>query len=46
MPIVETEMSKRCVDGGFLEVDELNSFHLEYSVKGSDVKVIPLIWLC
>ena len=39
MPIVETEMSKRCVDGGFLEVDELNSFHLEYSVKGSDGKV-------
>ncbi|XP_048613434.1 uncharacterized protein LOC125587253 [Brassica napus] len=39
VPIVETEMSKRCVDGGFLEVDELNSFHLEYSVKGSDGKV-------
>ncbi|XP_013679158.1 protein FAR1-RELATED SEQUENCE 4-like [Brassica napus] len=39
VPIVETKMSKRYVDGGFLEVDELNSFHLEYSVKGSDGKV-------
>nr|VDD49171.1 unnamed protein product [Brassica oleracea] len=39
VPIVETKMSKRCVDGGFFEVDELNSFHLEYSLKSSDGKV-------
>ncbi|KAL0825984.1 hypothetical protein Bca101_049661 [Brassica carinata] len=32
VPIVEEEMTKRCVDTGFLRVDELNSFHLEYSV--------------
>ncbi|XP_013694923.1 uncharacterized protein LOC106398981 [Brassica napus] len=36
--IVEEEMSKRCVDAGFLQVDELNNFHLEYSVLGSDGK--------
>uniref|UniRef100_A0A0D3CGT6 SWIM-type domain-containing protein n=1 Tax=Brassica oleracea var. oleracea TaxID=109376 RepID=A0A0D3CGT6_BRAOL len=28
----------RCVDVEFLRVDELNSFHLEYSVHGSDGK--------
>ncbi|XP_013589043.1 PREDICTED: protein FAR1-RELATED SEQUENCE 4-like [Brassica oleracea var. oleracea] len=38
VPIVEEEMTKRCVDAGFLRVDELNSFHLEYSVHGSDGK--------
>ena len=38
VPIVEGEMTKRCVDAGFLRVDELNSFHLEYSVHGSDGK--------
>ncbi|XP_056856275.1 uncharacterized protein LOC130505695 [Raphanus sativus] len=32
VPIVEEEMSKRCIDAGVLTVDELNSFHLEYSV--------------
>ncbi|WZZ42841.1 hypothetical protein YC2023_039100 [Brassica napus] len=37
--ILETEMSKRCVDAGFLTIDELNSFHLEYSVHGTDGKV-------
>ncbi|XP_033134459.1 uncharacterized protein LOC117127848 [Brassica rapa] len=39
VPILETEMSKRCVDAGFLTIDELNSFHLEYSVHGTDGKV-------
>ena len=39
VPIVEEEMSKRCVEGGFLTVKELNSFHLEYSVQGADGKV-------
>ncbi|XP_013689982.1 uncharacterized protein LOC106393877 [Brassica napus] len=38
VPIVEEEMSKRCVDAGFIRVDELNNFHLEYSVHGSDGK--------
>ncbi|XP_056852005.1 protein FAR1-RELATED SEQUENCE 4-like [Raphanus sativus] len=38
VPIVEEEMSKRCIDAGVLTVDELNSFHLEYSVHGSDGK--------
>ncbi|CAN7052813.1 uncharacterized protein LOC103853603 [Brassica rapa] len=38
VPIVEEEMTKRCVDAGFLRIDELNSFHLEYSVHGSDGK--------
>ncbi|XP_013589471.1 PREDICTED: protein FAR1-RELATED SEQUENCE 5-like [Brassica oleracea var. oleracea] len=39
VPILETEMSKRCVAAGFLTVDELHSFHLEYSVHGTDGKV-------
>ncbi|XP_033133949.1 uncharacterized protein LOC103844421 [Brassica rapa] len=39
VPILETEMSKRCIDAGFLTIDELNSFHLEYSVHGTDGKV-------
>ncbi|KAL0891482.1 hypothetical protein Bca101_015465 [Brassica carinata] len=39
VPIVEEEMSKRCVEAGFLTVKELNSFHLEYSVQGADGKV-------
>ncbi|XP_013689148.1 uncharacterized protein LOC106392921 [Brassica napus] len=39
VPILETEMSKICVDAGFLTIDELNSFHLEYSVHGTDGKV-------
>ncbi|KAL0662335.1 hypothetical protein Bca4012_099172 [Brassica carinata] len=38
VPIVEVEMSKTCVDAGFLTVDELNSFHLEYNVHGADGK--------
>ncbi|XP_013690069.1 protein FAR1-RELATED SEQUENCE 5-like [Brassica napus] len=42
VPIVETETFKRCVDAGFLQVDELNNFHLEYSVKGSDGKVYTI----
>ena len=39
VPIVETKISKRCVDVGFPSVNELNSFHLEYRVEGSDRKV-------
>ncbi|XP_013626805.1 PREDICTED: uncharacterized protein LOC106332855 [Brassica oleracea var. oleracea] len=39
VPILETEMSKRCVNAGFLTIDELNSFYLEYSVHGTDGKV-------
>ncbi|XP_013700163.2 uncharacterized protein LOC106403932 [Brassica napus] len=38
LPILETEMSKICVDAGFLTIDELNSFHLEYNVHGTDGK--------
>ena len=39
VPIVETKMSKRCIDAGFPSVNELNNFHLEYIVEGSDGKV-------
>ncbi|XP_009113566.2 uncharacterized protein LOC103838866 [Brassica rapa] len=39
VPIFETEMSKRYVEAGFLTVDELNIFHLEYCVHGTDGKV-------
>src|SRR5690606_3393822 len=39
VPTVETEMSRRCVAAVFLTVEELNSFHLEYSVHGIDGKV-------
>lgn len=39
VPIVETKMSKRCVEVEFLTFEELNNFHLEYSVHASDGRV-------
>lgn len=36
VPIVEKDLSKRCLVGGHLDVTEIDIFHLEYNVNGSD----------
>uniref|UniRef100_A0A0D3ASR8 SWIM-type domain-containing protein n=1 Tax=Brassica oleracea var. oleracea TaxID=109376 RepID=A0A0D3ASR8_BRAOL len=39
VPTVEKELSKRCLEARCLDVVEINSFHLEYNVDGSDGKI-------
>ncbi|XP_013633381.1 PREDICTED: uncharacterized protein LOC106339116 [Brassica oleracea var. oleracea] len=39
VPTVEEELSKRCLEARCLDVVEINSFHLEYNVNGSDRKI-------
>ncbi|XP_018476186.1 uncharacterized protein LOC108847439 [Raphanus sativus] len=38
VPTVKKELSKRCLEARCLDVVEINSFHLEYNVNGSDGK--------
>ncbi|XP_033129312.1 protein FAR1-RELATED SEQUENCE 5-like [Brassica rapa] len=39
VPTVEKKLSKRCLEARCLDVVEINSFHLEYNVNGSDGKI-------
>ncbi|XP_013624950.1 PREDICTED: uncharacterized protein LOC106331169 [Brassica oleracea var. oleracea] len=39
VPTVEKELSKRCLEVRCLDVVEINNFHFEYNVNGSDGKI-------
>ncbi|XP_033131817.1 uncharacterized protein LOC117126811 [Brassica rapa] len=39
VPTMEKELSKRCLEARCLDVVEINNFHLEYNVYGSDGKI-------